>query len=163
MLHFGHFRAAQLLARISPQKQVRIPHSWARKGSMMDVLLVDDNADYLTLMKEALFASGYTVHTAADGIEGCEVLTTREIDLIISDIRMPRFDGIKLHAFAREMERYARTKFVFISGFRDVYSAVLKLDPELDFSFDKTTPIHEIVKFIDKLMFGNFAGQWRAN
>ena len=73
---------------------------------------------------------------------------------------MPRFDGLKLHAFAREVERYKRTKFIFVSGFKDVYGDTVKLDPELDFFFDKTTPFDEIVKFVDKLMFGNYAGEW---
>ncbi len=31
---------------------------------------------------------------------------------------MPRFDGLKPHAFAREMERYRETKFIFISGLK---------------------------------------------
>jgi DNA-binding response OmpR family regulator len=127
---------------------------------IMDILLVDDNADYLLLVKEALFTHGYNVHTAQDGIEGCEVLASSDIDLIISDIRMPRFDGLKLHAFAREMERYKKTKFVFISGFKDVYSDVLTLDPKVDFFLDKTTPLREIVKLIDSLLFGKFEGAW---
>ncbi len=40
----------------------------------MNILLVDDNEDYLMLVREALYMSGYNVHTAHDGIEGCEVL-----------------------------------------------------------------------------------------
>ena len=52
----------------------------------MDILLVDDIEDYLTLVKEVLDQNGYTVHIAHDGVEGCEVLATTDIDLIISDI-----------------------------------------------------------------------------
>lgn len=126
----------------------------------MDILLVDDNADYLSLLKDALFSAGYTVHTANDGMEGCEVLAERDIDLIISDIRMPRLDGIKLHAFAREMDRHKDTKFIFISGFRDVYANAIALDPEKEFFLDKTASLEEIVNFVDKLMFGQFARQW---
>jgi DNA-binding response OmpR family regulator len=123
----------------------------------LTVLLVDDNQDYLRLMKDALFDSGYTVHTAEDGEEGCHLLSKYEIDVIVSDIRMPRLDGFKLHAFAREMDRYHRTMFIFISGFKDVYGDFLHLDPSIDFFFEKTTPHEEIVEFIDKLMFGNFS------
>ena len=123
----------------------------------MTILLVDDNHDYLRLMKDALFESGYTVHTAEDGEEGCNMLSKYEVDLILSDIRMPRLDGFKLHAFAREMDRYRRTMFIFISGFKDVYGEFLSLDPRIDFFFEKTTPPEEIVEFIDNLMFGNFS------
>lgn len=128
----------------------------------MNVLLVDDNTDYLNFMKEALFLNGYTVFTATDGSQGCDILEKHDvhIDLIISDIKMPTLDGIMLHAFAREMDRYKRTKFIFISGYGDAYADILALDPEIDFFFDKTTPIAELLKFIDNLMFGEFAGKW---
>ena len=126
----------------------------------MDILLVDDNEDYLLLMKEALIANGYTVHTAADGVEGCEILAKTDIDLIISDIRMPRLDGLKLHAFAREMDKYSETKFVFISGLRDVYSDALTLDVDKDFFLDKTTALTDIIKFVDTLIFGKYEGEW---
>jgi DNA-binding response OmpR family regulator len=126
----------------------------------MNILVVDDNEDYLNFMRESLFLNGYTVYTAPDGSDACKLLGTLEIDLIISDIKMPTLDGIMLHAYARELERYKKTKFIFISGYGDAYEDVLNLDPELDFFFSKTTPVTEILKFIDNLMFGEFAGKW---
>lgn len=126
----------------------------------MDILLVDDNEDYLRLVQEALGASGYNVHTAQDGQEGCELLATADIDLIISDIKMPRFDGFKLHAFAREMEKYRNTMFIFVSGLKDAYVNSIKLDPNRDFLLDKTTSLRELVKFVDTLIFGKLEGEW---
>ena len=127
---------------------------------MMDILIVDDNTDYLHLLKEALTSAGYDVHTAEDGMQGCEILTSSEIALIISDIRMPRLDGIKLHSFAREMKRYRKTKFVFLSGFKDVYVNTLALSPDLDYFLDKVTPVQDILRLVDQLLFGSFAGTW---
>jgi CheY-like chemotaxis protein len=124
----------------------------------MDILLVDDNEDFLRLMKDVLYANGYSVLTANDGVEACELLDTNDVDLIISDIRMPRLDGIKLHAFAREMDKHKDTAFVFISGYKDVYSDLLKLDPKKDFIFDKTTPVSDIVRTVNEMMFGKFIG-----
>jgi DNA-binding response OmpR family regulator len=126
----------------------------------MNVLLVDDNIDYLNFMKESLFLNGYTVYTATDGSEACTLLGKPDIDLIISDIKMPTLDGIMLHSFARELERYKKTKFIFVSGYGDAYSDILNLDNEIDFFFSKTTPVGELLKFIDGLMFGDFAGKW---
>jgi CheY-like chemotaxis protein len=134
--------------------------AWKRRLNMMDILIVDDNTDYLRLLKEALNSAGYNVLTAEDGVEGCEALTSKEIDLIISDIRMPRLDGIKLHSFAREMNRYRTTKFVFLSAYKDVYMNTLDLNPDLDYFLDKVTPADEIVKLVDQLLFGSFAGTW---
>jgi CheY-like chemotaxis protein len=100
------------------------------------------------------------VHTAEDGIEGCEILAAINIDLIISDIKMPEFNGIQLHDFARKMERYQRTKFIFISAYKGIYGEELNLDPALDFFFDKMNSIDEIMKFVDKQVFGDFADKW---
>ncbi len=124
----------------------------------MDILLVDDNEDYLMLMKDLLYSSGYSVTTATDGSEACNILDSSDIDLIISDIKMPRLDGIKLHAFARETEKYRNTKFIFISGYKDVYADLMKLDNTKDFLCDKTTPANEIVAMVNNLMFGKFMG-----
>ncbi len=125
----------------------------------MDILLVDDNEDYLMLMKDLLYSNGYSVTTATNGADACDILDTSDIDLIISDIKMPRLDGIKLHAYARETEKYKDTKFIFISGYKDVYAGILKLEGGVDFLMDKTTPVNEIVSIVNDLCFGKFIGK----
>lgn len=126
----------------------------------MNILLVDDNQDYLLPMKEALYAHGYTVVTADDGRQACQLMSSTKFDLIVSDIKMPHVDGIGLRQFAREMKQYDQTKFVFISGCRDAYVDRLELKPDRDFFLDKTMAASEIVKFIDKLVFGKYAEVW---
>jgi CheY-like chemotaxis protein len=126
----------------------------------MDILLVDDNTDYLFPMKEALYEHGYTVYAADDGKQACRIMSAAHVDLIISDIKMPEFDGIQLHQRARDMKEYEKTKFVFISGYRDMYSDKLKLNPDRDYFIDKTMGADDILKFIDRLMFGKYAEVW---
>ena len=126
----------------------------------MQILLVEDNPEYLDVMRETLCSCGYTVHTAIDGHQGCEVLNTTDIDLIISDIRMPRFDGLKLHAFARETDRYRSTSFIFLTGLREYYADKIDLHPHLDYVVDKTTPLREILRLIDRIFFGTLQNAW---
>lgn len=126
----------------------------------MEILLVDDNTDFLRPMKEALYERGYTVYAADDGVEASKILGVAFVDLIISDIKMPHVDGIKLHQWVRSLKHYARTKFVFISGYRDEYGNTLRLNPERDFFLDKTMAPEEIMRFVDRLMFGKFAEAW---
>lgn len=120
----------------------------------MNILLVDDNEDYLEVVCETLVCHGYTVHTAQDGVQGCEVLADTDIDLIISDIRMPRLDGLKLHAFARATEKYRQTRFVFITGFGELYADKIALEEGKDFLVDKRTPLEDIVGLIDSFFLG---------
>jgi DNA-binding response OmpR family regulator len=126
----------------------------------MEILIVDDNAEYLDMLKGALYTQGYDVHTATDGTKACEVLKESGIDLIISDIKMPKGDGIKLHAFARKSEIYKRTKFIFITGFGRTEVDVPRLDPSLDHFIEKAAPVSEIVKMVDTLIFETFVGAW---
>lgn len=111
-------------------------------------------------MKEALYQRGYNVYAADDGLQASKVISATSVDLIISDIKMPNMDGIQLFELVRGLKRYAPTKFLFISGYKEVYEDQLQLNPENDFFLDKTAAPQEIVRFIDRLMFGKFAEVW---
>ncbi len=126
----------------------------------MKILLVDDNAHYAGLLKDTLRSSGYDVHLEGDGIRGCEALSSTDIDLVISDLRMPSLHGMKLHSYAREMDQHKKTKFIFLSEFKDIYRNLAELNPESDFFVDKRTDMGALVKVVDRLLFGEFAGKW---
>jgi CheY-like chemotaxis protein len=126
----------------------------------MEILVVDDNEEYRSLLKEALYSSGYTVYTAKDGIAACEILTSSEIDLIISDVQMPKMDGVKFHQFTREIERYKNAKFILLSGSESGRPASLELNPKIDIFLPKTTPLWEIMKLVDESVFGDYANTW---
>lgn len=58
------------------------------------ILVVDDEARYLRLLQLNLATEGYEVITASNGIEAIELVSTRNPDLVLMDIVMPRLDGI---------------------------------------------------------------------
>jgi two-component system, chemotaxis family, sensor kinase CheA len=60
------------------------------------VLLVDDSVTTRTLERSILEAAGYDVLTAADGQAAWELLSDRVVDLVVSDVDMPRMDGFAL-------------------------------------------------------------------
>ncbi|MDO8606659.1 MAG: response regulator [Phaeospirillum sp.] len=60
------------------------------------ILVVDDSLTTRTLEKSILEAHGYQVRLAFDGLEGLGRLRAEHIDLVISDIQMPRLDGFGL-------------------------------------------------------------------
>lgn len=65
-------------------------------GNQEMILVVDDEAFILELMKDILESSGYQVLTARDGAEAQDVVERRgdEINLVITDLMMPEVDGI---------------------------------------------------------------------
>lgn len=60
------------------------------------ILTVDDDAEMLSLLHEVISQLGHTSVTAVDGIDALEKLHNNQFDIIITDINMPRMDGIEL-------------------------------------------------------------------
>jgi EAL domain-containing protein (putative c-di-GMP-specific phosphodiesterase class I) len=66
------------------------------------VLIVDDEEALVRLLSRVLIAAGYEVATAGDGQKAVELLATTTFDAVISDIDMPRMDGIQLLQLVRQ-------------------------------------------------------------
>jgi len=60
----------------------------------VSVLGVDDSDIILAILQAAFETAGFTFHAASDGVEGIKFVTALSPDIIITDIRMPRLDGI---------------------------------------------------------------------
>src|SRR5688500_14115785 len=73
------------------------------------VLIVNDDADQLSLMSSLLGKAGYSVVTAVDGIDGLTRAKRERPDLVISDVTMPRMGGLE---FCRELRADAELKTV---------------------------------------------------
>jgi CheY-like chemotaxis protein len=67
------------------------------------ILLADDEAELRTLLTKVLTAAGYRVLDAFDGGAALELFDANTVDLLITDIVMPRVDGLKLSALCREI------------------------------------------------------------
>lgn len=63
---------------------------------MFNILVVEDDKDLRDLFCAVLIDNGYTAFPAADGENAFDVLEDTYIDLIISDIMMPKMDGIEM-------------------------------------------------------------------
>ena len=81
---------------------------------MAQILVVDDDATILALVKRVLAMEGHTVEVAGDGIEALKYLDAFVPDLILSDICMPHMDGQAL--FMEVRVRGFEVPFVAMSG-----------------------------------------------
>lgn len=70
----------------------------------LSVLVVDDEAQILNQMKIALEDFVDSLFVAKDGEEALEILSNEKIDILITDILMPKMDGIKLITTMRERQ-----------------------------------------------------------
>ncbi|MGD9081434.1 MAG: sigma-54 dependent transcriptional regulator [Desulfobacterales bacterium] len=63
---------------------------------METILIVDDEKNYLTILSALLEDEGFEVLTAPGGSEALEVHKSSDLDLILTDMKMPKMDGIEL-------------------------------------------------------------------
>lgn len=86
------------------------------------ILIVDDEEIARANMKHVLVREGYTCHDAGNGAEAMEVMAREEIDLVVTDLKMERMDGLEL------LEQINRTApevpVIMVTGFATVSSAV---------------------------------------
>ena len=81
------------------------------------ILLVDDNANGLSARKSVLEELGHRIVTASSGAEALEQFSRAKFDLVVTDYKMPRMDGIEL--IARLRKQAPELLVILISGFVD--------------------------------------------
>jgi DNA-binding NtrC family response regulator len=67
-------------------------------GEKKQILIADDEANIRRVLAAQLAKDGYEVHTAEDGRAAMDVLAEHHVDVVITDLRMPRVDGMQLLA-----------------------------------------------------------------
>ncbi len=89
---------AELVRNHKPSERSSLPAKAAApaKKKRLTVLVVDDSLTTRTLEKSILEAHGYDVRIATDGIEALARLREEIVDLVITDVQMPRLDGFGL-------------------------------------------------------------------
>ena len=81
-----------------------------------NVLIVDDSKTVRNLVAFILKAEGIKVTTAEDGLDGLEKLYSMpEVDLILTDINMPRMDGFSFIIAVREQDAYKDIPIISLS------------------------------------------------
>jgi DNA-binding response OmpR family regulator len=82
------------------KKKVDLSRSEVRRPG--SVLVVEDDPDIRAIIVHTLERDGHQIHEAGDGMEAIEVLESKDIDLLVTDLMMPRMDGVSLIEWCRE-------------------------------------------------------------
>jgi two-component system, chemotaxis family, chemotaxis protein CheY len=83
-----------------------------------DVLVVDDSAAIRKILQRVLRQTGMairTIHEAGDGQEALELLKTQSVHLVLTDINMPKMDGIQLLGALKASSQWQKIPVVMIT------------------------------------------------
>ncbi|MHC8342382.1 response regulator [Pseudomonas sp. RT6P73] len=89
--------------------------SQAVEAARKRILVVDDSLTVRELQRKLLLNRGYDVAVAVDGMDGWNALRSEDFDLLITDIDMPRMDGIELVSLLRQDNRLQSLPVMVVS------------------------------------------------
>ena len=90
------------------------------KQSQQSALCVDDDRELRELLHELIGQMGHTSETAVDGVNALEKMEKKHFDIVITDINMPRLDGIGL--IKRIAADFSDTDVIAITGYQTEYN-----------------------------------------
>lgn len=115
----------------------------------MNILLVEDNERISDFVVKGLDEMGFSIHLAKNGVEGRQLISEREWDIILLDIMLPEIDGIELLQYARFKK--ISTPILVLSALGEVDDKVKALDYGADDYLAKPFHFKELVARIKAL------------
>lgn len=86
---------------------------------MPKVLIVEDDTSFAQMLSKFLERNGFLVETGHSGIQAEKIIKEHHIDILLTDVRLPEYDGITL------LSKVAKnTQVIIMTGYADVASAV---------------------------------------
>lgn len=83
---------------------------------MKKILVVEDEMAYLKLLDEQLATSGYEVLEANDGEIGLELAKSKDPDLVLLDIKLPKIDGLTMLDLLRQYPAGKKMKVIILTN-----------------------------------------------
>lgn len=82
------------------------------------ILIVDDDPDILDAYNEFFTMEGFKTTKASDGLEAQDIFSADQFDLIVTDVRMPRCNGIEFYDAVRKVSD--RMPIIFVSAYSEI-------------------------------------------
>lgn len=112
------------------------------------ILVVDDELLIRDLLYDFFQDQGWEIAIADNGKKAMEILKSKDIDLLLTDIRMPEMDGLDLTGFVQE--NYPKLPVILMTGFPSVDSAVTALRAKVEDYIIKPFNINQLYKTVEK-------------
>lgn len=108
------------------------------------ILIVEDDKDFLSILEIKFASEGFSVATAGNGEEGVIAAEKEKPDLIISDVLMPKMNGIEMANKIKETNKTAL--FLFLTNTKDAdYAGKIKKSGGFDYLIKSELTISDIV------------------
>ncbi len=123
---------------------------------MRKILIVDDDKNFLTILKDAMtgYTDKYDFVFASSGSKAMEILDTQDLDLIISDLRMPDVDGLQLLTHVMETKPFIPFVLMTAYGAPPIKSEAMSIGAIR--YLEKPITLKELISTIEDIFQGEF-------
>ena len=118
---------------------------WGVYMSGENILICDDEAHIVELIKYNLESNGYRVYEAYSGEEALNIVSEKKINLIILDIMLPGIDGIEVCKTLNSKEEYKNIPIIMLTAKSDEFDKVLGLEIGADDYMTKPFSVRELL------------------
>lgn len=132
-------RSVEKLTQSGRLASVQQGHANMSENTRKRILVVDDSLTVRELERKLLTHSGYQVSVAVDGMDGWNAVRTEHFDLVITDIDMPRMDGIELVTLIRQSPNLGTLPVMIVSYKDREEDRQRGLDAGADYYFTKSS------------------------
>ena len=114
-------------------------------NKMKKVLIVEDDKDFLWVLKEGFNNQEFSIIYAQDGQEGLEMAQREKPDLVIIDISLPKMDGIEMAKLMKESG--VEAKMIFLTNLKDDehISRAITISSDADYVIKSEMHVSDIV------------------
>ena len=123
-----------------------------RKSNKRTILVVDDSATFLTVVREFLLLHKFDVQTSLTGKDALIILEKENIDLVVVDWLMPEMDGLQLVQNIRSNEYFRETPIIMMSNKNRVDDVAKAIEMGVDDFINKDTDFRLLEKKIGVLL-----------
>ena len=113
---------------------------------MPKILLIDDEAEALSMLNDFLSSRGYNIVTAVDGEEGLKKLAREKPDMVLCDIKMPRKDGFQFLKEVRATREWI--PIIIISALTEPGNIFKGYNLEADYYLTKPINLEDVLKAV---------------
>jgi DNA-binding response OmpR family regulator len=111
--------------------------------------LVDDDPDYLWLLKTHLQLRGYKVLVAGNGLDALKQAAAQRPDILVIDVQMPGLDG---YAVCERLREFSSAPVILVSGLPAPTALARSQNVGADRFLTKPVPIEELVSSVGALL-----------
>lgn len=122
------------------------------ESNKVHLLIVEDSSDLLSFLVNTFKKENFAVFEAKNGVEALEIINSKRVDIVVSDIMMPKMSGLDLSKQIKENSEISHIPVILLSAKSDVESKIEGLEIGADAYITKPFKFKHVLAMVNNLL-----------